>query len=228
MKCPELKAKSAAVVSPRAPSAFGGSKLKLKYSKFVFKISKLSTLLYYYVSLNWMLCDGCLGIIWVVSMSLSKCITSSFARQEGSDIAAIKKSSQTCPCRVSLKEPFSKYKNTYEEFPFPLLLTEVIIMFQCAQVDSVLDSSSTQIPLLSLVTKIQFENIFIDVHRPNPITLCGLLAQVQGYMAFLWVWINEVNAEPDFEDIPDSFLRAAITFGKSEMTSLLMKADTSH
>lgn len=108
MKCPELKAKSAAVVSPRAPSAFGGSKLKLKYSKFVFKISKLSTLLYYYVSLNWMLCDGCLGIIWVVSMSLSKCITSSFARQEGSDIAAIKKTLPNLSLQSVLKRTLFK------------------------------------------------------------------------------------------------------------------------
>lgn len=101
-------------------------------------------------------------------------------------------------------------------------------MFQCAQVDSVLGSSSTQIPLLSPVTKIQFENIFIDVHRPNPITLWRMLMQLQGYMAFLWIWIHEVKAEPDFEDIPDSFLMAAIMLGKSEMISLLMKADTSH
>lgn len=38
-----------------------------------------------------MACDGWIGIIPVVSMSLSKSINSSFTRQEGSDIAAIKK-----------------------------------------------------------------------------------------------------------------------------------------
>lgn len=101
-------------------------------------------------------------------------------------------------------------------------------MFQDAQVDSVLGSSCTQIPLLSPVTKIQFETIFIDVRGPNPITLHGMLMKLQGYMAFLWIYIHKVKAEPDLEDIPDSFLMAIIMLGKTEITSLLIKADITH
>lgn len=101
-------------------------------------------------------------------------------------------------------------------------------MFQRAQVGSVLGSSCTQIPLFSPLTKIQFENIFIDVRGSNPITQHGMLMQLEGYMAFLWICIHEVKAEPDFEDIPDSFLMATITLGGSEITSLLVKAEVTH
>lgn len=52
--------------------------------------------------------------------------------------------------------------------------------------------------------------------------------QLQSYMAFLWIYIHEVKAEPDLEDIPDSFLMATITLGKSEITSLLKKAGITH
>lgn len=101
-------------------------------------------------------------------------------------------------------------------------------MLQYGQAGSVLGSSCTQIPLLSPVTRIQFKNIFIDARGPNPITLHGMLMQLQGYMIFFWICILEVKAEPDFEDIPDSFLMATITLSESEITSLLMKAEVTH
>lgn len=52
-----------------------------------------------------MLCDGWLGIVWVVSMSLSKSINSSFARQEGSDIEAIKKTPKPVLAECPQKTP---------------------------------------------------------------------------------------------------------------------------
>lgn len=117
----------------------------------------------------------------------------------------------------------------WEEFPFPLLLTEAFIMFQCAQAGSVLDSWCTQIPVLSPVTKIQLENSFIDVHRPHPIIQHGMLMQFQGYVAFVWISVHEVKAEPDFEALPGSFLMSAtITFSESGGTSLLLKAEVTH
>lgn len=116
-----------------------------------------------------------------------------------------------------------------KEFPFPLLLTEAFIMFQCAQVGSVLDSCCTQTPLLSPVTKMQLENSFIDVHGPNPVIQHGMLMQFQGYMAFPWTCICEVKAEPDFEGVPGSFLMlATIMLGKGGVTSLLLKAEVTH
>lgn len=71
-----------------------------------------------------MLCDGWLGIVGVVSMSLSKHINSSFARQEGSDIEAIKKTLKPVLAECPQKNPSQNTETWFVymwriSFPFP-------------------------------------------------------------------------------------------------------------
>lgn len=129
-------------------------------------------------------------------MSLSKSINSPFAWQEGSDIAAIKKLPNLSLQSV-LKRTLFKWEKSglymCEEFPFPVLLTELLIEFQCAQVGWVVGSWCIQIPP-SPVTKIQLENGFIDLRGLKSwYPYYGMLMQFQGYMASLWICIHEVK-----------------------------------
>ena len=147
--------------------------------------------------------------------------------------SSYQKNSQTCPGRVSLKEPFSNDKNLVcicvKNSLFLSASQRHLLCFSLPRLVLCWTPGVPQYLYCPPVTKIQPENSFLDVHGPNPIIQRGMLMQFQGYMAFLWICICEVRAEPDFEDVPGSFLMSQLSHSaRVELPPCYWKAEVTH